>query len=120
MTRAVVLFGHGSRDPLWRAPMDAVAARIAQRSPELVVRCAFLELAQPDLGAAVAELVSAGTTQVTIVPMFLGAGRHVREDLPVLVDALRRDHPTLELALMAPVGEHPLVLDLLAEIACPS
>ncbi|WP_048441037.1 sirohydrochlorin chelatase [Caenimonas sp. SL110] len=119
MTRAIVLFGHGSRDPLWRAPMDAVAARIAQRSPAVVVRCAFLELAQPDLGTSVRDLVAAGTTQVTIVPMFLGAGRHVREDLPVLVEALRRDHPALDIALMAPVGEHPLVLDLLSEIACP-
>ncbi len=117
MTRAIVLFGHGSRDPLWRAPMDAVAQRLAQRSPEAAVRCAFLELAQPDLATAVGELVSAGTTQVTIVPMFLGAGRHVREDLPVLIDGLRRDHAGLAIDLLAPVGEHPLVLDLLASIA---
>ncbi|MES2784890.1 MAG: CbiX/SirB N-terminal domain-containing protein [Pseudomonadota bacterium] len=119
MTHAVVLFGHGSRDPLWRAPMDSVAARIAQRSPDVAVRCAFLELQQPDLATSVAELVLAGVTQLTVVPMFLGAGRHVRDDLPLLIDDLRRNHAGLAIELLAPVGEHPLVLDLLAQIACP-
>ena len=48
MTRAVILFGHGSRDPLWRQPMEAVAARLARRRPDVPVRCAYLELEQPE------------------------------------------------------------------------
>lgn len=119
MTDAVVLFGHGSRDPQWRAAIDAVAERIVRREPGLSVRCAFLELAQPDLATAVSELVAIGKIQITIVPMFLGAGRHAREDLPLLVEGLRREHPKLRLQLLPTVGEHPLVLDLLATIAVP-
>ena len=49
--------------------------------------------------------------------MFLGAGKHAREDLPVLVEALRRAHPQVRLNLQQPVGEDPRVLDLLAKIA---
>lgn len=116
-TKAIILFGHGSRDPLWRAPMDAVAQRIRVLQPGLPVRCAFLELEAPDLAAAAADLVSLGATELTVLPMFLGVGRHAREDLPPLVDDLRRRHPTVTLALRPAVGEDPRLLDLLAAMA---
>lgn len=81
-TSAVVLFSHGSRDPLWRAPIEAVAARIKADHPQRPVVCAYLELSEPPLAQAVAGLVAAGATHVTVVPMFLGTGKHAREDLP--------------------------------------
>ena len=113
----IVLFAHGSRDPLWRAPIDAVAQAIAAQSPGAVVRCAFLELTSPDLPTVVDELVSLGLGRVRIVPMFLGVGRHAREDLPDLVTQLRARHPALELTLMPSVGEHPALIALMAQIA---
>ena len=115
--RAVILFGHGSRDPLWRRPMEAVAARLLASHPGRAVVCAYLELQQPDLAAATAKLVASGVTALTIVPMFLGAGKHVREDLPELVETLRVGYPEVRFRLQAPVGEDPRVLDLLAAIA---
>jgi sirohydrochlorin cobaltochelatase len=115
--RAIILFGHGSRDPLWRRPMEAVAARLLAAHPQLLVRCAYLELEPPDLMTAAAEVIGLGATQVTIVPMFLGAGKHAREDLPLLVQDLRRHHAGTSFMLQRPVGEDPRVLDLLALIA---
>jgi sirohydrochlorin cobaltochelatase len=117
MGKAVVLFGHGSRDPLWRLPMESVAARMQALQPQLPVRCAFLELDAPTLPQAAAELVAAGAAHLTVVPMFLGAGRHAREDLPALVDQLRASHPGVVFVLQKPVGEDARVLDLLARIA---
>ena len=113
----VVLFAHGSRDPLWRAPIDAVAQAMAAQSPECVVRCAFLELTTPDLPSTVNELVALGVQRVRIVPMFLGVGRHAREDLPALVVHLREQHPSLAIELMPSVGEHPAMTQLMAQIA---
>ena len=55
---AIVLFGHGSRDPLWRQPMDAVALRIREIDPQARVVCAFLELTKPDLLEAVDNVVA--------------------------------------------------------------
>ena len=116
-SRAVVLFAHGSRDPLWRAPIEAVAARIAQQAPDQPVRCAYLELTTPDLPQAVAELVAQGAQAVTVVPMFLGTGRHAREDLPVLMDALRVAHPEVQFTVQVAVGEDPRMTALMADIA---
>lgn len=117
MSEAIILFGHGSRDPAWRAPMDAVAARVQARAPEALVRCAFLELQAPDLASAAAELVAAGASRLRILPMFLGIGRHAREDLPVLLADLARQHPGLSVEVLPAVGESGAVLDLLATLA---
>jgi sirohydrochlorin cobaltochelatase len=115
--KAIVLLGHGSRDPLWRQPMEAVADRLTRGYPGLAVCCAYLELEPPDLAQAAAQLVAAGAQRITIVPMFLGTGKHGREDLPRLLQALHRTHPATQFELQRPVGEDPRLLDLLAQIA---
>ncbi|MEN9889010.1 MAG: Sirohydrochlorin ferrochelatase [Pseudomonadota bacterium] len=114
---AVILFAHGSRDPLWRAPIDAVAAQMQHQSPGTRVCCAFLELTAPDLPSTVRTLVAEGHRQLRIVPMFLGIGRHAREDLPVLVAQLRQDHPELAIELTPAVGEMPALTRCLADLA---
>ena len=115
--KGIILCGHGSRDPLWRQPIEAVAARLVTAQPGLPVICAYLELQQPDLPSAAAELVRAGVCEVTIVPMFLGTGKHAREDLPLQLERLRQSHDGVAFRLQVSVGEDSRVLDLLAEIA---
>jgi sirohydrochlorin cobaltochelatase len=117
MSKAIILLGHGSRDPLWRQPMEAVAARVARQAPAVPVRCAYMEMEQPDLAATAAALVAGGATDITVVPMFLGAGKHVRNDLPNVVEAARTAHPAVRFHLQKTVGEDPRLLGLLASIA---
>jgi sirohydrochlorin cobaltochelatase len=114
---AIVLFAHGSRDPLWHKPMEAVAERIREQSADVEVTCAYLELSQPDLPDTAAKLVANGVNHITIVPMFLGVGRHARDDLPELVVQLKAQHPTVTFHLQAAVGEDARLLDMLAKIA---
>ena len=115
--KAIILFGHGSRDPAWRQPIEAVAARLREQQPATPVRCAFLELEAPDLATACNELVGGGATVVSIVPMFLGVGRHAREDLPRLVEQIKQVHGAVRFDLKAAVGEDPRLLDTLVRIA---
>ncbi len=116
-TSAIVLFAHGSRDPQWHQPMLKVTERIQHIAPQNLVRCAYLELTTPDLPTTVQELSALGVTQVRIVPMFLGVGRHARKDLPQLVAQLREKHPHLNLDLQAAVGEDDRLVHLLADMA---
>ena len=111
---AIVLFAHGSRDPAWQRPMLAVAQRIRDLAPALWVACAYLELTEPNLPQAVAQAVEAGHAQIRVVPMFLGVGKHVREDLPILMAQLQHDHPQVRFDLQPAVGEQSAVLDALA------
>ena len=114
---AIVLFAHGSRDPAWQRPMLAVAQRIRDQVPHAWVACAYLELTEPSLPQAVAQAVALGHGQIRVLPMFLGVGKHVREDLPVLMAQLHQDHPQVRFDLQAAVGEQSAVLDALARAA---
>ena len=116
-SRAFIFFAHGSRDPLWHKPMEAVAARIVQMQANAIVQCAYLELSTPDLPTVVKALVDQGIASITIVPMFLGVGRHAREDLPELVRGLRTAHPAVTFTQQAAVGEDSRLISLLADIA---
>jgi sirohydrochlorin cobaltochelatase len=97
--------------------MDHVAQRIREIDPTARVCCAFLELTSPDLLTLVSDLATEEVTDIVIFPMFLGVGKHVREDLPLLVKTLSLTHPEIRFRLSPPVGEEPQVIDLLAKIA---
>ena len=115
--RALVLFAHGSRDPLWHRPIQAVAQAISTQSPGTRVACAYLELSQPDLPQVISDLAAEGIGYVTVVPRFLGVGRHAREDLPQLLAQLRTQYPDLVFKLMPAVGEDMEVVNMLAAVA---
>jgi sirohydrochlorin cobaltochelatase len=120
MTQAplgLILFAHGARDPRWAAPFEAVAQRVRAARPGAAVRLAYLEFMTPTLGEAGAELAAAGCRSVQVLPMFLGAGGHVRRDLPLLVDALRAAHPAVCFTLHGAVGELDTVADAMAAAA---
>lgn len=91
--------------------------QIASRAPDTAVRCAYLELCTPSLPHTVESLAASGTNEITIVPMFLGAGRHAREDLPALVEQLRLQYPRIRFELQPAVGGDPRLLNVLATIA---
>ncbi|MEI7785319.1 MAG: CbiX/SirB N-terminal domain-containing protein [Betaproteobacteria bacterium] len=117
MSTAIVLFAHGSRDPLWHRPIQAVAEAVARREPAMAVRCAYLELSTPSLPDAVADLLATGVRHIRVFPVFLGVGKHAREDLPALMQALRTEHPTVQFELLPSAGEAPALTELLAELA---
>lgn len=113
----LLLFAHGARDPAWARPFEAVLARVRALRPEVEVRLAFLELMAPDIATAAGQLVDAGCDCVTVVPLFLGAGGHVRKDLPLLLQRLGEAYPAVRFGLQPPVGEADAVVEALARVA---
>jgi sirohydrochlorin cobaltochelatase len=114
---AIVFFAHGSRDPLWHQPIEAIAAQTQALSPQTTVRCAYLELTAPTLTDCVAALVQQGLGTIAVVPLFLGVGRHVRDDLPLIMSSLTIRFPQTRLVLQAPIGENPQLIKLVAHLA---
>lgn len=111
------MFAHGSRDALWRLPIEAVAQRIQDISPQTEVACAYLELTAPDLPTTAEAMVASGVQRIAIVPMFLGVGKHAREDLPILVKQLQQNHPMVQFELRRAIGEEPQLTQAMANIA---
>jgi sirohydrochlorin cobaltochelatase len=117
MKRGLLLFAHGARDPRWAEPFEAVAQRVRQRDPATTVQLAFLELMAPTLREAGELLVGAGCERVDVVPLFLGAGGHVRKDLPELLADLRAAHAGTAWHLHRAIGEVDGVIDAMADAA---
>jgi len=115
--KGLLLFAHGARDPNWAVPFEAVAQRIRARQPGLPVVLGFLEFMTPDIAHAGRVLVGQGCTQIEVLPLFLGAGGHVRKDLPVLLDGLRVAHPGVSWTLRRAVGELDGVIAAMADAA---
>jgi sirohydrochlorin cobaltochelatase len=109
----IVLFAHGSREPGWAKPFESIARQL---SGEFLVELAYLEVMKPTLEEAVASLASKGAQRVRIVPLFLGAGGHVREDLPKLAAAARARHAGIEIVLEPAIGERAEVTDAIAAV----
>ena len=116
-TCGLLLFAHGARDPRWAEPFAAVAALCRAERGTNRVALAFLEFMAPDLVTAGHALVAQGCTAVEVVPLFLGAGGHVRKDIPVLMARLQAEHPGVPFTLRAAVGEHPGVIAAMAQVA---
>jgi sirohydrochlorin cobaltochelatase len=117
MTTGILVFAHGSRDPKWRLPIEAVATQITQRQPGTLVRCAYLELCLPSLPDAATDLIASGARRLRVFPLFLGVGKHAREDLPLLIDEIRTAHPGVAIELLPTAGEYDRLISLMADIA---
>jgi sirohydrochlorin cobaltochelatase len=113
----LLLFAHGARDPNWALPFEAVAGIVRTQRPDMPMALAFLEFMSPALREAGAQLAAQGCTQVAVVPLFLGAGGHVRKDLPALLADLAAAHPQVTWSLQPAIGEIDSVVQAMADAA---
>ena len=113
MSTGLILFAHGARDARWREPFDRLAALVTQRHSG-PVSLAFLEAMSPDLTQAAVALAAAGAQCITVVPLFLGTGGHLRQDMPALI-AKAQSAAGIPLSAVAAVGEDTAVLAAMAE-----
>ncbi len=113
--RAVLLFAHGARDPAWALPFVAIRDAVRSAAPGLRVELSFLELMQPSLPDTAAGLIADGATELTIVPLFMAQGGHLKKDLPVLLDDLRAAHPGLTVHLTSAIGDVPELTRAIAD-----
>lgn len=114
---ALVLFAHGSRDPNWAEPFKAIQALIRAKAPDTPVELAFLELMQPGIQQCLIDLANRSVKRISIVPIFLAAGRHLREDLPALIAPIQKQFPDLVINVTAPIGDIPEFQAAIAKLA---
>lgn len=110
--RVLLLVDHGSRRPEANALLEQVAEALRRRTDD-PVRTAHLEIAQPDLVAAIDACAAEGVGEVVVVPWFLAPGRHTARDIPEQVrDAVAR-HPGLRARIADPLGPDDRLIDVL-------
>lgn len=115
--KGIILFGHGSRTAEYVRPFERIRDAMAEQRPDAVVELGFLELTRPSLDESIECLVKRGVTEISVVPIFIGPGRHVLKDLPQLAANAIDRHPGLVIGLASPVGEAQEVIDAMAKFA---
>jgi sirohydrochlorin cobaltochelatase len=122
---ALLLAAHGTRDPAGVAAFAALAARVGDRAGRdgTPVAGGFIELSEPALREAVADLAAAspgplaaagGQANMVAVPLMLSAAGHAKGDIPAALARERARHPGLTWTYGRPLGPHPALLELLA------
>ena len=92
-------------------------ARLRHKQPGIRVELAFLELMQPTLDSAIAGLAAENIGHITVVPLFLAQGGHLKQDLPRLLDDIRRHHPGLRIDLTSAIGDSEDLTNAIADWA---
>jgi sirohydrochlorin ferrochelatase len=112
---AVLLIAHGSRRRAANADLDWVADTLRQQHTYHSIRTSYLELTEPTIAVGGAQCVSDGADRVILLPYFLSPGVHVRDDLTAARSELAQQFPQVEFRLAEPLGQHPLLLQVVAE-----
>jgi sirohydrochlorin cobaltochelatase len=111
---AVLLCGHGSRDPEAIGEFAAVAAKLRRRRGGCDVATSHLEFARPRVGEALAALTAAGARRIVAVPAMLHAASHVKRDLPREIAAFAAANPTVSVRLCRDLADEAKLRDAAA------
>jgi sirohydrochlorin cobaltochelatase len=111
---ALVLFAHGSRDPRWAQPLETLQEKVRRQRPTLAVELAYLEMMTPSLPDALQALAAAGKRRITIAPLFMAQGAHLRDDLAALVAQARNRHADVRIKLLPTIGEVEAVIEAMS------
>ena len=109
----IVLLGHGSR--IASQGLHNLSQSLQQRHPSDHVCYGFLELQEPSAQKSLQKCAENVEKELTIIPMFLSTGGHVKNDLPLLAQQLQKKFPHLTIHMLPPLGESPIILDMLYE-----
>ena len=114
---ALVLFAHGSRDPEWVRPFEALRESVRLPAPDIAIELAYLEATAPDLNLCVRTLAAGGVTAIRVLPLFLALGKHLRTDIPALAGRIQIDYPDLRIEFLPALGQAPEFAAALGAIA---
>jgi sirohydrochlorin ferrochelatase len=112
--KAILLIDHGSRRDAANEMMNCMANLVqAMAGPEVVVRYAHMELADPTISAGVQSCVEAGATELIVFPYMLSPGRHSTGDIPRMVAEAAAAHPDVNVRVTSAFGVHEKLAELI-------
>jgi len=114
---ALLLLAHGSPIVAANAPLDRLAERIQAAGGYARVALGYLECNEPTIPQAIDALAAEGMRRIVALPYFLQLGRHVAEDLPVLIGQAQQRHPHIPLMLAPHLGYDRALLEVVADRA---
>ena len=119
---ANVLLAHGSRDPKWQQPFEAIAETIKKKDQESShsakptrIELSYMELCEPSLEHVCKLLAKDGYKTINIYPLFFASGRHLRIDVPLQLRKIEQELG-IKTYLHRPVGQEENVQAAITQV----
>lgn len=112
MRHAVLIAGHGSRDPEGIAEFLTLAGHYRARRPGVPVEISFLEFARPTIQEGIDRLAQTGAPVIVVLPGVLMAAGHAKNDMASEVRLARQRHPHVDIRMGAALEVQPPLLEL--------
>lgn len=114
--RAVLYIGHGTRTKEGVQELTSFIQRVMEQSDVPIQEYCFLKLTEPPIETGFRRCVERGATEITIVPLFLLAAGHIKEDIPQALLPLRKKFPNVKVNVRNPLGVQAKILDVIEEL----
>lgn len=108
-----ILLSHGSKVQASNDASKDVLEKLRQNIKN--IELAFLELSEPDFEEAVKNLKTAGVSVITVLPLFLAPGKHVREDVPELASACSEKYD-IKIDILEHIGANSAYVKMIENI----
>ena len=94
--KAILIVDHGSRRAEANDMLITVAEMLQGMAPDVIVRHAHMELADPTISDGFNSCIEAGATEVIVFPYMLSPGKHSTGDIPRMVAEVAASHPNIQ------------------------
>ncbi len=112
---ALLIVGHGSRDPRGAREFHDLVSLVRGGNPSLTVEGGFIELSRPPISECVDRLAEGGLRNVAAVPLMLLAAGHAKDDIPATLVREKMGHPEMSFSYGRALGVRPELLELMDE-----
>ncbi|WP_116112297.1 CbiX/SirB N-terminal domain-containing protein [Austwickia chelonae] len=114
----LVLAAHGTRDPEGVATCRSFVDRVRRHLPGVHVEEGYVELVEPPIADALADVLAARKgdaedPRAVVVPLMVGTGCHVQQDIPEAIAEGTSRVPGGHAAYGRPLGHDPRLLGVL-------
>jgi sirohydrochlorin cobaltochelatase len=113
-SQTILIVGHGSRVAEAVAEFHEFTHALSKHLHRPVNSC-FLELADPDLATGLTQAAeqSGPGGQVIVLPLFLGAASHLKNDIPYALQWARQQFPRVTFKSGTHLGSHAKLVELM-------
>lgn len=114
--KAVLYIGHGTRSKQGTAEARDFFEKVREKVEHPIQKLCFLELTEPAIEEGFELCIQQGATEVTVVPLFLLAAGHIKQDIPDALAPLKERFPDIQVKMADPFGVQDRILDAIAEL----
>jgi len=112
--KTILVVSHGSRENSANPEFVRLVGKYRRRHPGWKVSHAFLDIASPSIPDALEKMARGkGVREMLVLPYFLFAAKHVKKDIPAILENFREKYPGTRIKFAGPLGSDPKLLEIL-------